>query len=338
MLFSMLLLFLVAAFSQSRIIKGQVKDEKGNIVPFATVALRNPVTGSPTSGVSANANGAFSIDAGSADFLVVSSAGFATKEIALDKGMTTLSVELGSSAQVISEVVVTALGIRRNKNQLPYAAQQINGEEVSQSRSNNFVSAMSGKVSGVEIRQGNAMGGSTNVVIRGTKSLTKNNQAMFVVDGVPIDNSVSNSNGTVDPLRDQQRGRGGFDYGNAAADINPDDIESLTVLKGAAATALYGSRAANGVVMITTKKGRKGLGVTINSGVTVGKIDKTTYAEYQKEHGAGYGDPPTPTGYGSPDGRFFYFDVNGDGVKDLITPTTEDASYGAKFDPNLMVY
>ena len=188
---------------------------------------------------------------------------------------------------------------------------------------------LSGKVSGVEIRTGNAMGASSNVVIRGSKSLAYSNQALFVVDGVPVDNSNTSSANTA-------TGRGGYDYGNAAADINPDDVESITVLKGAAATALYGSRAANGVVMITTKKGRRGLGITVNTGVTVGKIDKSTYAKYQKEYGAGY----ATDGYGAPDpnGGFFYFDANGDGVKDLVVPTTEDASYGQKFDPNLMVY
>ncbi|MEJ7770104.1 MAG: TonB-dependent receptor plug domain-containing protein, partial [Chitinophagaceae bacterium] len=333
-LFQALLLFSFASYSQSRQITGQVKDESGNPVPFATVSTKRSLNDVPSGGTSADANGFFKIDAGNATSIVISSAGFTNKEIALVEGTNNITVELGSSAQLINEVVVTALGIRRNKNQLPYAAQQINGEAVSQNRSGNFVSALSGKVSGVEIRQGNAMGGSTNVVIRGTKSLTKNNQAMFVVDGVPIDNSNNNSNGGVDPLRNQQGGRGGFDYGNAAADVNPDDIESVTVLKGAAATALYGSRAANGVVMITTKKGRRGLGVTVNSGVTMGKIDKTTYAKYQNQYGAGY----ATSGYGSPDGGFFYFDVNGDGTKDLVTPTTEDASYGVKFDPNIMVY
>src|SRR5690606_5309573 len=130
----------------------------------------------------------------------------------------------------------------------------------------------------------------------------------------------------------------GFDYGNAAADINPDDIETINVLKGAAATALYGSRAANGVIMITTKKAKKGLGVTVNAGLNVGSIDKSTYARYQNQYGAGYSadysDPAT-----SPNSLFwYYFDVDGDGTKDLVVRTTEDASYGAKFDPNLMVY
>ena len=111
-----------------------------------------------------------------------------------------------------------------------------------------------------------------------------NNQALFVVDGVPIDNSITNTS-------TMTSGGGGYDYGNAASDINPDDIESMSVLKGAAATALYGSRAANGVIMITTKKGqaRKGIGVTINAGVTFSKVDNSTLPKIQKEYGGGYG-------------------------------------------------
>src|SRR5690606_11145672 len=165
---------------------------------------------------------------------------------------------------------------RRAKNTLPYAAQQVRGDDVTNVRQANVGAALSGKVSGLEIRQGNSIGGSTNIVIRGTKSLTNTNQALFVVDGVPIDNSVTNT-------ANQTTGRGGYDYGNAAADINPDNIETINVLKGAAASALYGSRAANGVIMITTKKGRKGLGVTINSGLIFGTVDIETYAKYQNE-------------------------------------------------------
>jgi TonB-linked SusC/RagA family outer membrane protein len=172
------------------------------------------------------------------------------------------------------------------------------------------------------------MGGSANVLIRGYKSLMNNNQALFVVDGIPIDNSINNTS-------TQVNGGGGYDYGNAASDINPENIESMSVLKGAAATALYGSRAANGVIMITTKKGsaRKGIGVTVSTGVTFSKIDKTTLPKIQKEYGGGYGQY-----YEDPTGYFFYADLDGDGSDDLIVPTSEDASWGAKFDPNLMVF
>ena len=236
---------------------------------------------------------------------------------------------------------MTALGIRKNRNQLGYAAQQINGEDLSQSRSSNFASSLSGKVSGVEIRQGNGMGASTNVVIRGNKSLLGNNQALFVIDGVPVDNSNTTNAATATGRVADVNARpvGGYDYGNAAADINPDDIESVTVLKGAAASALYGSRAANGVVMITSKKGKKGLGITVNSGVTFGSIDKTTFPTYQTGYGAGYSQITySKAADGSPNLGFWWKDAFGTGTKSLVVPTTEDASYGNKFDPNLMVY
>ncbi len=130
------------------------------------------------------------------------------------------------------------------------------------------------------------MGGSANVIIRGYSSLTGNNQALFVIDGVPVDNTNTNTAA-------QRAGQGGYDYGNSATDINPDDIATINVLKGGAATALYGSRAANGVIVITTKKGTdrgsKGIGVTVSSSVTFNKFDKETMAEYQHEYGAGYG-------------------------------------------------
>lgn len=321
-------------FAQNRTIKGKVTDDTGIPVGFASVQVKGSTTG-----VAADAEGNFSITAKNGDVLVINAVGFEKTEMTVGNE-SSLSITLKKTENAMQEVVVTALGIRRNKNTLPYAAQQVNGAELAQSRSNNFVSALSGRVSGLEVRQGNAMGASTNVVIRGTKSLMGTNQALFVIDGVPVDNSNNNgSNKTRVTSDDQSNGRGGYDYGNAAADINPDDIESVNVLKGAAATALYGSRAANGVVMITTKKTKKGLGLTVNSSVTVGKIDKSTYAKYQKEYGAGYQQGGySKTADGSPNPNFWWKDPFGTGTKALIVPTTEDASYGARFDPSLMVY
>jgi TonB-linked SusC/RagA family outer membrane protein len=305
------------ALGQTKTVTGQVKDSKGDPIPFATIKIKGT-----TNATAADANGKFSINAPANSTFVISAVGFEGTELkASSSGALLIAL---NSSETMSEVVVTALGIKRSKNTLPYAAQIVAGDDVSKVRTGNAFSALSGKVSGLQIQQGNGLGSSTNVVIRGMKSLTNNNQALFVVDGVPVDNSTNNRS-------TQQIGRGGYDYGNAAADINPDDIENINVLKGAAATALYGSRAANGVIMITTKKARKGLGVTVNSGLTVSRIDKKTYPEYQKEYGAGYSDPYQKDG-------FYYFDVNGDGVKDYVVPTSQDASYGAKFDPNLMVY
>lgn len=318
LLFTVLVLSAVTAFAQTKTVTGKVTDEKGDPIPFATVTIKGH-----KQGVSADQNGSFLIKATQGDVLLITAAGYGPKEAQVgSENVLNSSLTRGQGA--IEEVVVTALGIRRAKSSLPYAAQQISGDEVSRIRTGNAASALSGKISGLEIRQGNTMGGSTNVVIRGNKSFISGNQALFVVDGIPVDNSNTNTS-------TQQRGAGGYDYGNAAADINPDDIESINVLKGAAASALYGSRASNGVIMITTKQGRRGTNVTINAGVIAGKIDKSTFPTYQKQYGAGYSDPYDQNG-------FLLIDVLGNGTQELVVPTSEDASYGTKFDPNLMVY
>jgi len=145
----------------------------------------------------------------------------------------------------LEEVVVTALGISRDKKSLGYASQEVKGDQVNTAKESNFINSLSGKVSGVEIKRNNNMGSSSNIVIRGFKSLTGNNQALFVVDGVPIDNSNTTSSGVA-------QGAGGYDYGNAASDINPDDIESINVLKGYNATALYLLLAVKCVVIVAT--------------------------------------------------------------------------------------
>lgn len=311
----------VTSFAQTtRTITGQVKDSKGDPVPFANITIKGTTTG-----VAADINGNFTISAKEGESLIISSQSFAEQEVKIGT-QSTVTVTLQPQAN-LSEVVVTALGIRRTRNQVPYAAQQLQGDEVSRARSNNFVQNLSGKVAGLDIKQTNTLGGSTNVVMRGIKSITGDNQALFVVDGVPYNNANTNT-------ANQRTGRGGYDYGNSAADINPDDIASITILKGAAASALYGSQGANGVILITTKKGAKGLGITINSGVTMGRIDKSTFAKYQKQYGQGYGKF-----YGPAENEWFnQFDVDGDGVPDLVAPMLEDASYGAPFDPNQLIY
>ncbi|MEO6218820.1 MAG: TonB-dependent receptor plug domain-containing protein, partial [Ginsengibacter sp.] len=320
MLFLMLTLIGALAFAQDRTLSGTVKDDSGAPVPYATVTetgTRNATT--------ADANGNYTIKMRGQGGVTFTATGFDVN--AISPSGTVANATLTRNAQELSTVTITtALGITKNRNQVAYAAQQVDGAEVSKTRSNNFLNGLSGKISGLELRQTNTMGGSVNVVLRGTKSITQNNQALFVVDGIPFDNSNTNSG-------NQRTGRGGFDYGNSAADINPDDIASITVLKGAAASALYGSRGSNGVILITTKKGRKGLGITVNAGVSTGKIDRKTFVKYQKDYGGGYGPY-----YEDPSGLFLYRDINGDGIDDLVATVSEDASYGAKFDPSLMVY
>ncbi len=316
-----LALLVQITFAQERTISGVVSDETGPL-PGVNVLKKGTATG-----VESDFNGNYSIQAKTGDILIFSFVGMKTIEKTVGAS-NSINISMASD-NVLDEVVVTALGISRDKKSLGYATQEVKGEALTTNKSGNFVNALSGKASGIQIRKNNNMGGSTNVVIRGNASLTGSNQALFVIDGVPISNSNSNS-------ANQAQAVGGYyDYGNAASDINPEDIESINILKGAAASALYGSRAANGVIMITTKKGKnaKGLGITINSGLTFGKIDKSTFAKYQTKYGAGYGHY-----YDGPDNHWYLEDITGDGNNDQVALYTEDGSYGAAFDSNLSVY
>ncbi|HRQ49844.1 MAG TPA: TonB-dependent receptor plug domain-containing protein, partial [Agriterribacter sp.] len=167
-----------------------------------------------------------------------------------------IDISMQEDASQLDEVVVTALGISREKKSLGYATQRVDGAQLTESPASNFVNGIAGKVAGVQISSSGAVGSSSKMVIRGESSLNmQKNQPLFVIDGVPVGNDgVSNTNANAD-------------YGNSAAEINPADIESMNVLKGPAAAALYGSRAANGAIVITTKKGsaRKGMDVNFNS-------------------------------------------------------------------------
>lgn len=313
-------LFVFTGFSslmaQTVTIKGTVTAaDDGLPIPSVAVTVKGTTIGTLT-----DVNGAYMVQApASAKELVFNFVGMKAVTEPIN-GRTTIDIVMVTDMLGLDEVVVTALGITREKKALGYAVQEVSGDKVSATKEANFVNALSGKIAGVQIKQANTLGGSANILIRGYKSLMSNNQALFVIDGVPIDNSITNTGAQVG-------GGGGYDYGNAAMDINPDDIESMSVLKGAAATALYGSRAANGVIMITTKKGtiRKGIGVTLNAGLMFSKIDKSTLPKIQKEYGAGYGD------------YFDYDDIDGDGDDETLVPYYDDASWGHKFDPTLMV-
>ncbi|OYT16356.1 MAG: SusC/RagA family protein [Bacteroidetes bacterium 4572_77] len=319
---------LQGVFAQTSV-TGTVSDaDNGGTLPGVSVLVKGTSIGTVT-----DMDGKYSLQVPeNASALVYSFVGMETQEVAFT-GQTTIDVGLNASALKLDEVVVTALGVSREKKSLGYATQEVDGNELNKVSRDNFVNSLSGKVAGVQIKNNTNMGGSSNVIIRGNASLTQNNQALFVIDGIPVDNSNTNNSG-------QTTGRSGFDYGNAAADINPDDIESINVLKGAAASALYGSRAANGVIMITTKKGKKSadgstrIGVNINSSVTVGIVDKSTFPEYQTEYGAGY-DNSWYTSENPP--GFNLTDVNGDGVDELVVPFTEDGSFGGAFNENLNV-
>lgn len=316
-----------ALTAQTVTIRGTVTSgEDGLPIPSASVTVQGTTIGALT-----DAGGKYTINApANARNLVVTFVGMA-QVVEPINGRTTINVTMAIETTGLDEIVVTALGISREKKSLGYATQALDGEAIAMVKSDNFVNALSGKVAGVNIKASGNIGGSSNIIIRGSKSLTGSNQALFVVDGVPVDNSNSNNSG-------QLSGRAGYDYGNAASDINPNDIESIDILKGAAASALYGARAANGVIMITTKKGAaqtgRALGVTVNSNVTIGVVDESTFPTYQLNYGGGYG--PYYSGGAHP--GLEEFDLDGDGTDDLVVPFYEDASMGERFDPNLMVY
>ena len=309
-LFSQLLL------AQESEITGTVTDNNNLPLPGVNVVIKDTSTGTQT-----DFDGNYSIQAQTGDVLVFSYVGLKTVEYPVTNN-TTIDVVLEPDSAELDEVVVTALGIEREKKSLGYATQEVDGSEVADVPTTNFANALSGKVAGLRVNPSGTLGGSTNTVIRGNASLTGNNQALYVIDGTPIDNSNTNSS-------DQTSGRGGYDYGNAATDINPEDIKSINVLKGAAATALYGARAANGVIIIETKKGQKNtdIGVTISSTLMASQVNENTLPVYQKRYGAGYGPY-----YASEDGYFGLSDIDGDGIPDRTTPFTEDASYGGAFD------
>lgn len=310
------------AIAQTKTVTGTVTDGSGVPLPGVNILVQGTATGTQS-----DFDGNYTIEASTGSKLVFTYVGF-SDQLATVGSANTYDVQM-EAGESLDEVVVTALGISREKKTLGYATEEVSGDQVSTvTQGGNIANSLSGKVSGLQVKRNSNIGGSTNVLLRGTNSLTGNNQALFVVDGTIIDNSNTNSDS-------QQQAGAGYDYGNAASDINPESIASVNVLKGAAATALYGNRASNGAIIITTKKGKRGegLGVTINSGIQIGKVNRETFPTYQNQYGAGYG-----AFYSGPDNRFLTEDINGDGNEDLVTPLFDDGSYGAPFDSNLLVY
>lgn len=260
-----------------------------------------------TNGVFTNAEGEFSILAASGSQITISSIGYTTVKQSVSSEY--LSISLSPVAQQLDDVVVTALGIRKEKKKLGYASQELKGEALTTARETNVVNQLAGKIAGVTVVGSNSgIGGSARVTIRGERSIDLNkNQPLYVIDGVPINNSLTGGSG---------RNNLEVDFGNGASFLNPDDIESINVLKGPAASALYGSRAANGVIVIKTKSGKnaKGIGVEVNSNFTMEKALRLP--EYQNKYGQGNGN-----------GGAFAF-VNGGGAG--LTDGT-DESWGPAF-------
>ncbi len=233
-------------------VMGKVTDaESGNTLPGVNVYVKGTQIGTITDG-----SGAYTLSVSDENStLVFSYIGFTTQEVSIG-GRTTIDVVLQSNAEALSEVVVTALGIRREQKSLGYSVGKVDGSSLTQVAQENVLGGMQGRIAGVTINQIGAVGSSTSVIIRGASSLSTDNQPLFVIDGVPVSNQMNNFRVMGD--------RNEVDYGNAINDLNPDNVESVTVLKGPSAAALYGSRAGNGVILITTKKGKTGEGLGIS--------------------------------------------------------------------------
>ena len=237
--------------------------------------------------------------------LVVSFLGYKKKEVVVNAN--SVVIDLVEEENALSEVVVTALGISKEKKSLGYTTQALKNKDLVDTKETNFLNSLTGKLAGVRVTNSQGDMGSSRIIIRGETSIAGNNQPLFVVDGIPVDNSQLNFGGAT------------RDFKNAIADLNPQDIETLTVLKGPNAAALYGSRAAHGVVLITTKsgKGQKGLGINISSGITLSQV--ATLPSFQNTYGQGS------------NGRFSFVDGKGGGVNDGV-----DESWGPRMDGRLI--
>ncbi|WP_288299222.1 SusC/RagA family TonB-linked outer membrane protein [uncultured Alistipes sp.] len=313
----LLSLFLVLAstmlYAQKKAdITGTVYDSDGT-TPAVGCAVT--IEGTPT-GVITDINGKYKIRGGETQTIVFSSLGYKTQKILIGP-KTRIDVTLEADSQEIEGVVVTALGIKRDEKALGYAVTKVDNDVLTSTVSSNWMNALSGKVAGLNFDQASTgPGGSMRVTLRGETSINMNGgTALFVVDGVPITSSTTSS--TSESAYNSTDGA--VDFGNAAGDINPEDIENVSVLKGPAATALYGSRAANGAIIITTKSGRttKGIGVTFSSSVSFEKAG--FWPDFQYEYGAGrFGGNP-----------YSFYSVDG------VSRNWSSYAFGDKFDGHL---
>lgn len=298
-----LVLSVVGFALAQRTVVGTVKGDDGEALIGATVKVKGSNVGART-----DIEGKYSIQVpAGANVLTFSYTGYQAQEITL--GASNVVEVVMVSGLELGETVVTALGVSREQKSLAYAVQQVDGNQLTQARDANIVNSLSGRIAGVNVvsSSGN-VGASSRIVIRGNTSITGDNQPLFVVNGIPMDNRSQGSGNTQ---------FGGVDFGNAIQDINPDDIASITVLKGPNASALYGSRGANGVILITTKSGKgaqKGLGVSYTG--DIGFSSPFRLPNYQNKFGQGV------------DFQFNYVDGTGSGLWDGV-----DESWGPSFDP-----
>ncbi|MFV0148330.1 SusC/RagA family TonB-linked outer membrane protein [uncultured Empedobacter sp.] len=299
------LLLGASLYAQEKTVTGTVTDPDG--FPVADAVVKT------TSGKEAytDENGVFSIEAKQGDLVTVEAVGLPTQTFAVGAG-SEYNVSLKPSETVELEgAVVTALGITREKKSLGYASQEVKGDVIAAARGNNPLNSLSGNVAGLSISNNSGnLGGSTRIVLRGLRSITGENRPLIVIDGIPMSNNNVNGSGA-------SSGSGGRDYGDGAFDMNPDDVESINVLKGGPASALYGSRGANGVIMITTKKGKKGRDeITINTGVSFDQV--AISPKLQKLYGGGSKDD--------------FSTITVDGKQYNIVEYQMDESWGPKYN------
>jgi TonB-linked SusC/RagA family outer membrane protein len=295
------------AVAQERSITGKVMSAKENApIPGVNILIKGTNRGTVT-----DQNGQFTLLASDGDILVVSQIGMEGQEITVG-ARTTIDISLAESTAVLEEVVVTALGISQEKRGLGYAVSTVSGSSVSETQRPNFMASLQGRVPGLTVVSTSGLpGSSTSITLRGVASLTGSNQPLIVVDGLPVDNRVTNQHSMVTDADNRNN-----DYINRAADINPSDIESLTILKGPEAAALYGQDGASGAIIITTKRGASGA-VKIGYDNNFGWQTHYLFPEVQKVYGRGnfgYDDPSTQeTQYFGPkyaDGSTFYNNVD----------------------------
>jgi len=277
MLIFMIVFTAQVSLAQVKTIKGLVSDQNGLPLPGVSISIQGTKTATQS-----DYDGMYTIQASAGDVLVFSYIGIKTKTVTV-AASAAINVVLTEDAQNLNEVVVTALGIKRQKKELGYAVQDVKGDQLNKVITTNVTTALSGRVAGVDVSiPATGVAGSTRVIIRGISSIGESNQPLYIVDGIPIDNSGLNNDAAA-----TSKWFDGRDNGDGISGINPNNIESLTVLKGAAAAALYGSRALNGVILITTKKGSKGkLQVELTSGVSFDRVN-AKYSDFQNEYGTG---------------------------------------------------
>src|ERR1035437_2153475 len=306
----MLFIGLQVALAQRTITGKVISAEDNTSIPGATVLVAGTTVGAIT-----DIDGKYTLVVPKdKNVLFISFVGMKTQEITLGVS-NVVDIILAPSVMVLEDVVITALGIPMEKKALGYSVQDVSGDDITKVRESNVIKSLSGRIAGVQVTNSSgAPGASSRIILRGVNSLSGNNQPLFVVDGIPINNTDFGDGGL-----DGRLGFGGVNRGSAAMDINPNDIDNISVLKGPNAAALYGSRASNGVILITTKKGysktakAKGIGIDLSNTTTF--ESPLRLPKFQNQYGQGSG------------GKFAFVDGAGGGTNDGT-----DESWGPKLD------